>query len=812
MIHPISFIAKSEWRTGLLLAILSFIAASLLMSGYPLGITPELNVPFNYGGDGLAYLWNVQRAIEGIWYFENERSGFPFGSNHLDYPTSDTGTYLALKLLGWLFESTASVMNLYYLLGFSLCSFFGYLTSRSMGVTKYISIATALLYSFASFHFGRVGHLFFTWYFVAPLFFYIGFRLFSNKFIFTNPDTKTKNKIINAAGLIFLASFGIYYALFGCFVVGICTAMASALQRSWQRLYEGLLSVVFIVIGVLLNVMPSLIYIFQKGENREGVNRLAGESELYALKITQMLLPRADHRLDSFFEFASRYNNAFPHVTENISASLGLIGSVGFLLLVVTLIFSLTTPLKSLLIPTLNQDDSGRLGTYHMRMRILMILTLCLVLIGTVGGGSSLFALLISTSIRSWNRISIFIAFISVLALMLSVDYLVIKYIKPHYSKFVGVGLACVFLAIGLYDQTAKPCHTCMRLNRSLIENDAAFVRSIETSLPNGSAIYQLPYMAYPESNAVNSLGSYDQARGLLNSLQLKWSFGGMRGRAGDWFFRKLSHLPIHQQITVIKAMGFSGIYIDRRGYIGTQGSKRCAPFMENKSDRIKHDCLTIVELEQDIADSLGINISQQKLISNDAQLLFIPLQEKGRTMQTVARSSISDALLIDNYLKPIGFKLENGIPIQIEDGYDLPLDFRKGNLDFPHYVGNVTGLSGYTVVNGVNEGRYSDAIEAKRVTIWFSKPLPKKFTLQLRAEAAGPNVGKPLKVTVGRQSKELIFSNTFSTQTVAFETNGTNYKMEFIPAEPFSPSRRWGAADTRLLAVNFQQLTIKPE
>lgn len=59
MIRPISSLAKTEWHIGLLLALFSF-AASLLISGYPKGLLPELNVPFVYGGDGLAYLWNIK--------------------------------------------------------------------------------------------------------------------------------------------------------------------------------------------------------------------------------------------------------------------------------------------------------------------------------------------------------------------------------------------------------------------------------------------------------------------------------------------------------------------------------------------------------------------------------------------------------------------------------------------------------------------------------------------------------------------------------------------------------------------------------
>lgn len=807
MIEPISRFTKSEWRTWLSLAVFAFVAASLLMSGYPQGLLPELDVPFTYGGDGLAYLWNVQRAIEGVWYFENERSGFPFGSNHLDYPTSDTGTYVALKLLGLVFHSAIAVVNVYYLLGFSICAIAAYLVARTVGVSKYFSIATALIYAFSSFHFWRLGHLFFTWYFVAPFFFYVGFRLFSNHLIFTNFKLSLKVKLLNAIALIALASFGIYYALFGCIVLALCTATAAFYQRSWRYFFEGTATLFFVLFGVLLNVMPSLVYIFISGENREGVNRFASESELYALKITQMLLPRADHRLDGFFEFASRYNGSFPLVTENISASLGLIGSLGFLLLMIVLVFTLFSANMPSSIPSHLQNDQ-----FKLRLQVLAVLAFSMVLLGTVGGGSSLFAMLITTSIRSWNRISIFIAFISVLAIMICLDTLISKYLKPAYAWPIGTLLALILLVVGIYDQTVRPCHTCNSSNQTLASNDAAFIHLIETTLPPQSAIYQLPYMAFPESGSVNNLGSYDQARGLLNSAQLRWSFGGMRGRTGDWFYRKLALLPIVQQVAIIKAMGFSGIYLDRRGYLGGGLVQRCIPFADSKKDRIENNCLTITEIERDISEAIGASFNQQKMVSKDTQLIFMPVKPISNQSGTAAEQNEADTTLANSYLKPIGFKLQNGIPIQVEGGFEVPLDLRKSNFDFPHYVGAVTGLSGFTVVNGINEGRFSDAMEAKRVTIWLTKPLPKKFTLQFDAEAAGPNVGKPLRVKVGKQVKEVVLGDKFSTYSLIFETSRSEYKIELTPAEPFSPSRRWGAGDTRFLAVQFAKIVIKPE
>jgi phosphoglycerol transferase len=797
---PLSIVAKTEWRIWLTLAVVSFLGASLLMSGWPKGLSPELITPFSYSGDGMAYLWNVQRVIEGAWYFENERSGFPFGSNHLDYPTSDTGSYLALKLLGLAFHTAIAALNLYYLLGFSFCAVAGYLVSRSLGITRHFSIVVALIYAFTSFHFGRLGHLFFTWYFVAPLFFYVGFRLFSKQLIFVDDVHGLATKFANAVALLFLASFGVYYALFGCVVMVLCTAMAATLHRSWRHLCEGLLALGFIVLGVLINVLPSLIHIFRNGENREGVNRLAAESELYALKITQLLLPRGDHRLDAFFEFASRYSSSFPLVTENISASLGVLGSLGFLLLVGIVLIAPFFYYK-----TDGLASDNKTFSIQLRFQVLAALSLGLVLMATLGGFSSLFAMIVSSSIRAWNRVSIFIAFLSVVAFLMAMDLLISKYAKTTFLKIAGIVIAGTILVLGILDQTVKPCHSCQLANTELVKNDKAFIQAIEKTLPKNSAIYQLPYMAYSDNGPVNNLGSYDQARGHLHSAHLKWSFGGMRGREGDWFYRKLALLPLNEQVTIVSAMGFAGIYIDRRGYLDAipEKDKRCAPFLTSQALRLKNNCITITEVEHDISAAIDTSADLQKLVSKDQQLSFLPLKTLAITSATLMQANA--------YLLPIGFKLVNGIPVQVEGGFETPIDLRVDDPDLPVYIGGVTGLAGISIENGIRVGRWSDALTAKRVTIWIAKPLPKKFTLHIRAHAAGLNVGKPMQIKIGKQTKDIFFGSEFETKSVSFEVDAPVYKIEFKPADPFSPSRRWGYGDTNLIAILFQQIQIVP-
>jgi phosphoglycerol transferase len=763
-----------------------------------------------YAGDGISYMWNIKRVIEEAWFFTNSNTGYPFGSNHLDYPTSDTGNYAILKILGTIFQSPVAALNLYFLLGFSFVFAASYIVLRTLGISRSLSFAGGVLYAFASFHFGRIGHLFFTWYFVAPLFFYFGFRLFDKNLKTSNPR-KLQKKLVDALALILLASFGIYYALFGSMVLFVSALLAAILYKSWAHLRRGLMSCVAVCLGVLLNVAPSLWHLSMMGPNLEGVNRFPAESELYGLKLAQMFLPRGDHRLDSFYDFASRYNYNFPLVTENISSSLGAVGSLGLLLLILS-VFMAPMMLNSNLKTPQNRQFANQ-------MLIMGLLVCSLFFMATVGGFASLFALLVSASIRSWNRISIFIEFISVVALMLSLDWIFKRYLSNLHDKFqtsLRFMLAGLLIFYGVADQTVKPCRACLNSNHILFEHDKNFIQSIEKILPANSAIYQLPYMGYPEYSPVNNLGSYDQARGHLHSTTLKWNFGGIRGREGDWFYRKLAHLPMEQQLTVAQALGFAGVYIDRRGYLSTANTKtekHCAVYASSKMDRLKNDCLTVGEIEQDIANVLGGEAAStsSKIVSSDKQLSFFPIQA-GANLPTSKTAAVA---LANQFLLPIGFEIINGVPVSA-GGFEIPIDFRK--TEFPPFFAGVTGLAEIAEDGSVPgsatriTGRWSDAYVAPVVKLWLAKPLPPSFNLTVTARGGGPNADKPLQIKIGKQIKELSFGADMQTKTVNFEIEGKLQTIELKPYQPFVPARRWGTSDVRKLGVEFEQMLISTQ
>lgn len=546
-VQPLRTILRVDWAWCLGGAIFCFLLASVLMSGFPGGLIPNLHSPYSYRGDGLSHAWMAQRAIEG-WLFDNPRSGYPFGSNFLDYPGSDSGNLLVLKILGQFTSNTFTAINLYFLAGFVATFVAAFLVLRAVGISRPLAFVGAVAFDFMPYHFQRLEHLFLTWYFVAPLMFYMALRIACGTGMVAPADTaKPTPRWLLAIGIMALASFGVYYAVFGMIIVATVAVLALMGPRDMKTLRLSAAAIVLLFCGVLVNVAPNVVHKVRNGPNPEVAQRLAAESETYAFRMVQLFLPRPDHRSEGARTVAKKYAERFTPPNENYTASLGVIGSIGFIGLFLVI----------------GRALGGR--QVDRRLQLVALITLILFLFGTVGGFGSLFAQIIMPMIRSWNRISIFVAFGCVLGFFMMAQAFSRRYLAGKHTV-VGL-LSAALLAVVLYDQTVPACLECQVQSQQRYEQDHQFVSAIEKSLPAGSAIYQLPYIIFPEVGPLFEMEAYDPAAGFLQSRTLKWNYGGMKGRSGDLFYRALATEPVEKQVAELRRLKFAGVYIDRRGY-----------------------------------------------------------------------------------------------------------------------------------------------------------------------------------------------------------------------------------------------------
>jgi hypothetical protein len=501
----------------------------------------DLHVPFYYIGDSLFYAMSTKGLIENGWYWQNPAIGAPGTLQMYEFPTFDNGVVVVMLLISMFTHNPFVVMNLYYLLSFPLITVTSLYVLKKFDISYVPALFGSLLYAFLPFHFLRnQHHLVLNAYYVVPFGIMVTLWLAREEL-----RPRTKKFIAAVLICILLGSSGVYYPFFFCFLLLVGGALGALKVHRFRPL---VLAVVFTAITtatVIINLSPAFYYQYKNGQ-AGAMQRVPREAETYGLKISQLILPITVHRIN-FLDRFKRFHNANSMVSENDSTSLGLIGSIGFLALLVQLVYR-----KELV--------EGTRGLLHD----LSALNILSVLLTTIGGFGLLFSLYISSAIRCYNRISVYIAFFSFMAVAIGLETIYRKLTKGRSIFYV---VLAVILVIGFLDQTSLWYVPSYASNKVDFVSDQEFVNQIESSVPAGSMIFQLPYVQFPETPPINKMVDYDHFRGYVHSKNLRWSYGAIKNRDIDRAQQGVASLPPEELLQNLAFAGFSGLYVDRFGY-----------------------------------------------------------------------------------------------------------------------------------------------------------------------------------------------------------------------------------------------------
>lgn len=517
----------------------------------------NIHVPYIYTGDGLSSSLFIKGMIENGWYNVNPNLGAPFGLQMYDYPLGgDNLQYLIMKLISLFNGDYVIVMNIYYLLTFPLCMITSLIVMRHFKLNYYLSISFSLLYTFMPYHIIRTGHLFLLGYYMVPLIIMVMLWLANKESFFITQLAKYKvvfaNDKYTYASIIIcvlIGSTGAYYAFFSCFFIFVLGFVCWLNERNVKKVLTSIFLILTIVITLLVNISPSIYNKLIEPQQTSTSSRNFEAAETYGLKITQLLLPTTNHNLEWVKEKKNEYNSKAPLVNENDTSSLGLLGSIGFLLLMIQIFM-------------IKKDKY--ISSAHNTT--LSLLNLSAVLLGTIGGLGVLFAALVSAQIRSYNRLSIFIAFFSFLFLVMNMDRLFKLRFKHNLYRFICIVVSLLIMFFGLFDQSTHPLVPSKEIAKEYY-NDANFIKTISENIPEKSMVFQLPYVSFPEGENLREMGNYDLLKGYIHSENISWSFGNMKNSFGDRWNKELIKLPIQESIDILAKVGYSGIYIDSNGY-----------------------------------------------------------------------------------------------------------------------------------------------------------------------------------------------------------------------------------------------------
>ena len=180
-------------------------------------------------------------------------------------------------------------------------------------------------------------------------------------------------------------------------------------------------------------------------------------------------------------------------------------------------------------------------------------------LIGTTAGLGQIFTLAVGTTIRCYNRISFHLAFVVLAALTLHLSQIAWTRKKT--------ALLCVLACLGIAEQILSSPNRHPEEAQQSVASDRRFVERLEQTVAPHAMVWQLPYVAYPESPQAYQEGDYGLGRGYAVSRQIHWSWGCLKGNRQERAQAAFSRLPLTRQISILKETGFAGLVLERRGY-----------------------------------------------------------------------------------------------------------------------------------------------------------------------------------------------------------------------------------------------------
>lgn len=499
----------------------------------------DLRVPLGYINDSLPVNMQIQSIIETGWFQTNERLGAPFGQELYDYPFgADNGNFVIIKALTFLSKDSHLLFNAFYLLGFFTVAITAYIVALRLGTTRLMAITIAFVYAIAPYHFLRIGHTLLAHYAVVPLAVLLAVRVAGGR-SFAWRERHWASVAGCAAACIAVGSFGAYYAIFGLITIVMFAVFSAVANRSRRPLMAAIGIGALVSTAFIANLAGSLLYRMRNGVNDDAVLRIPLELDLYSFRLVQALTPPPDTRLPGFDGATSVLDEGSP---SEPSMYFGLLGALA-------LIAMLGWALKRVVV---RHDPDG--PTSASLMAAFVGVTITWILVASAGGLNWLLLLVGLDELRAWGRVSILLLF---LVLVWAGRWLGSTLDHRNVARSARFGVVALLALVAVTDQVgaAPPPNEWVDDFRV----DQNFFTAVDEQLTEDAMVGQLPAIRFPEGGFTNGAGPYDGLRPFLHIDDVRFGFGGMRGREAEWQ-QQLNDLDVQGQVDAMLATGHDGV------------------------------------------------------------------------------------------------------------------------------------------------------------------------------------------------------------------------------------------------------------
>jgi phosphoglycerol transferase len=501
----------------------------------------DFRVPLTFSNDALFYLAQSKSTVDNGWWWWNPRLGAPFGLDELGYPSNTNVDQAVVWMVSRVVSNPLAATNLAWALLVILSGLSATWAMRMLSLGRLAAVALGTLFAFTPYalyrhidHFGLVIYL-------VPFAAAASLLLASG---LPHRRWKRSDFAIVLIGCTLLGLNYIYYAFFGCFCLAAGALIGYARTRDLQLFASAALCVAVIGGSTAINLAPSLYSWHLRGKPTVLRDKTPAEAETFGLNLRHVISPVYPNAIPPLHRWVQREAVSFPNDNENWSNRLGLIGTVGFLGLLVLLFI----------------PDTAGIGAAPT-VRGASRLVAAMLLLATVGGFGTLFNLFVVPDIRAYNRILPFIAFSSLFALGYGVDRLCRTQLRR-------AAAALAVLAVGLADQSQAL--TSVNLNHDSIRSEIAglesLVHSLERTLPDRAAVFQLPLRTYMSESLVGRMRQYDHFKPYLVSESLRFSYPALSNEQVAWQ-QAVARLDAGHLAPQLAGAGFDAVLVDRNGY-----------------------------------------------------------------------------------------------------------------------------------------------------------------------------------------------------------------------------------------------------
>ena len=509
--------------------------------------------PVNLSGDSVSLLSAFKGTLDNGSYSSNPDLGAPFHQDASWYPHADHLHLVLAKGIGLFSDNPFTVSAIYFFLGFPLAALSMYWLARQRHLGRPGSVVAGVLFSVIPGHQTMFQHLWLASYWVVPLGMWLVLRaamgepLFRVKVNWRNPVQRRPALLLNFTTVfcVFgIALGGIYYSAFTLLLLAVTLLVRLVATR--ERGTVARAGLLLVTIGT---VSLAAVVSVAAGQDKSTLVSMSSqrgfwESEKAAGKLMDLILPWIHHRVDALRSITVAYNSRTTPTLEE--PALGVFALAGVVALLVIML--------STLVPQRVKPADPQLG-------MLGVLAVVAISFFSIGGLSSFVALFVTSQIRTWSRLFVFIALVGLMAVAHWVT------VVSRRNRTLGLLAAGALLVIGVLDQTNPAVAPDYKAMRNEVGDLTTFSQSIEAKVGPGCSVFQLPVVPFPENPPVRDMADYAHLRPYLTSSSLRWSYGAFRGTSlADW------QLALPQTSTTglvddVVAAGFCAVEVDRAGF-----------------------------------------------------------------------------------------------------------------------------------------------------------------------------------------------------------------------------------------------------